>query len=39
MMIEHERATGMPMGKTESKDMPLHKPDNATKPMPEKNEK
>jgi Spy/CpxP family protein refolding chaperone len=39
MMMEHERAVGMPMGKIEPKNMPLHKPDNATKPMPEKNEK
>jgi Spy/CpxP family protein refolding chaperone len=39
MIMEHERATGMPMGKTEPKDMPLHKPgEPATKPMPEKHE-
>jgi len=40
MIQEHERISGMPMGKTEPKDMPLHKRnEHATKPMPEKNEK
>jgi len=39
MILEHERATGMPMGKTEPKDIPFHKPgEPAPKPMPEKHE-